>query len=470
MVQGVTIIDGVIQNTNPATGELLSPSVSVTTSTELADVISKANASQESWGNLSLDERIDLLRKGLAAVEPIAKELAETITNEMGKVPKEAIAEVEEAIGLKDEWLDLVKEANEDIKLSDGESESIIVRDPLGVVVVISPWNFPAGEIPFLAIPALASGNTVIVKPSEVTPLSGALYCSALSSVLPEGVLQLVQGDGSVGEQLVSSEDVHMIAMTGSSATGKKIMESCSKNLKRLVLELGGKDPLVVFADADLDQAAYDAVTNSLSNAGQVCCSVERIYVEESVKSEFEQKVVELAKQQKVGVPTQDGVTMGPLVTQSQLEIVKKQVDDSIVNGATKLYQSDIPEEGGNFYPVTVLTDLNQDMLIQRAETFGPVVAISTFDGSEKKAVDLANDTEYGLAGYVYSGDLKRGARVARKMRSGQVGINCYSLNAAQIKCPWIGHKNSGFGSHSGMDGFRSFSVPKSLVFTTSAP
>ena len=141
MVQGVNIIDGVIQNINPATGELLSPSVSVTTSTELADVISTANAAQESWGNLSLDERIDILRKGLAAVEPIAKELAETITNEMGKVPKEAMAEVEEAIGLKDVWLDLVKEANEDVKLSDGESESIIVRDPLGVVVVISPWN-----------------------------------------------------------------------------------------------------------------------------------------------------------------------------------------------------------------------------------------------------------------------------------------------------------------------------------------
>lgn len=141
MVQGVNIIDDVIQNINPATGELLSPPVSVTTSTELANVVSKANASQESWSALSLDERIDILRKGLAAVEPIAKELAETITNEMGKVPKEAIAEVEEAIGLKDEWLDLVKEANEDIKLSDGESESIIVRDPLGVVVVISPWN-----------------------------------------------------------------------------------------------------------------------------------------------------------------------------------------------------------------------------------------------------------------------------------------------------------------------------------------
>lgn len=469
MVQGVQLTDGVIQNINPATRELIDPPVAVTTPSELADIISKANAAQIAWGDLSLAERIGLLRKGLAAVEPIAQELAETMTKEMGKIPAEAKSEVDEAVGLKGAWLDMVREANEDVKLGNGEAESIIVRDPLGVVVVISPWNFPAGEIPFLAVPALAAGNTVIVKPSEVTPLTGALYVSALASALPEGVLQVAQGDGGVGEQLVSSEDVHMVAMTGSSATGKRIMEKCAQNLKRLVLELGGKDPMVVFADADLDKAASDAVANSLFNAGQVCCAVERIYVEESVKTEFEQKVVELAKQQTVGIPTDGGVTMGPMVSQMQLENVKKQVDDSIENGATKLYQSEVPS-GGNFYPVTVLSDLKQDMLIQTAETFGPVVAMSTFDGSEKAAAELANDSEYGLASYVYTGDLEKGSRVARKIRSGQVGINCYSVLAAQPQCPWVGHKSSGFGSHSGMDGFRSFSVPKSLVFTTSAP
>jgi len=364
---------------------------------------------------------------------------------------------------LKDAWLDMVRDANEDVKLSGDGAESVVVRDPLGVVVVISPWNFPAGEIPFLAVPALAAGNTVIVKPSEVTPLTGALYVKALASALPEGVLQVAQGDGAVGEQLVSSEDVHMVAMTGSSATGKRIMEKCAQNLKRLVLELGGKDPMVVFADADLDQAASDAVSNSVFNAGQVCFAVERIYIEESVKTEFEAKVVEIAKQQVVGV------TMGPMVSAMQLENVKKQVDDSIANGATKLFESETPA-GGNFYPVTVLSDLKQDMLIQNAETFGPVVAMSAFDGSEKSAVDLANDTEYGLASYVYTSDLEKGSRVARKIRSGQVGINCYSILKAQPQCPWVGHKSSGFGSHSGMDGFRSFSVPKSLVFTTTAP
>lgn len=469
MVQGVKIVNGFILNNDPATGELIEPPVAVTTPSELVDVIAKANATQVAWGDLPLAERIALLRKGAAAVEPIAQELAETITKEMGKISAEATAEVENAIELKGLWLDMIQEANEDVKLGDGNAESVIVRDPLGVVVVIAPWNFPAGEIPLLALPALGAGNTVIVKPSEVAPRTGALYTLALASALPDGVLQVVQGDGSVGEQLVSSDDVHMIAMTGSSATGKRIMEKSAKNLKRLVLELGGKDPMVVFADADLDKAAEDAVANSVFNAGQVCCAVERIYIENSVKAEFEQKVVELAKKQKVGIPTEEGVTMGPMVSQMQLEIVQKQVEDSIANGAKKLYESEVPE-GGNFFPVTVLTDLTQDMLIQKTETFGPVIAMSAFDGTEEDAVKLANDTEYGLASYVYTGDLVKASRVARKIKSGQVGINCYSLIAAQPKCPWIGHKGSGFGSHSGMDGFRSFSVPKSLVFTTSAP
>jgi hypothetical protein len=214
-------------------------------------------------------------------------------------------------------------------------------------------------------------------------------------------------------------------------------MEKCAKNLKRLVLELGGKDPMVVFADADLDKAAEDAVANSVFNAGQVCCAVERIYIEQSVKAEFEQKVVELAKKHKVGDGSENGVTMGPMVSQMQLEIVKQHVEDSIAHGATKLYESDVPAGGGNWCPITVLTDLNQDMLIQRAETFGPVVALSTFDGTEGEAIKLANDTEYGLASYVYTQDLMKASRVARKIKAGQVGINCYSLVAAQPKCPW---------------------------------
>lgn len=461
MVQGVLIKDGIIQNINPSTGEIIEPSVAVTTPSELDEVIRKANKAQDTWGEVPLSERISLLRKAVANVENFSDRLCETITAEMGKVMAEAKSEVEDAVALKDEWLDLIEEANQDVHLGgdkEGKPESIIIRDPFGVVVVLSPWNFPVGEIPLLVLPALAAGNTVIVKPSEVTPLCGYLVCKALSETLPDGVLQVVQGDGCIGEQLVTNDGVHMVAMTGSSATGKIIMEKCAKKLKRLVLELGGKDPMIVFADADLEKAANDAVTNSLFNAGQVCCSIERVYVEGRVKTQFEEKVVQLAKAWKVGNPTNDTIKMGPMVSKTQMMIVKDQVTKAIRSGAKMLYESEVPTEGGNFYPVTVLSDLTQDMVIQKNETFGPVISISAFDGSEKEAIRLSNDTEYGLASYVYTCDLKKGARVARKIRSGQVGINCYSLTCAQSKCPWIGHKGSGIGSHSGMDGFRSFS------------
>lgn len=474
MVQGVLIENGVIQNINPATGELIEPTVSVTSPEQLEVIISAANASQPSWSDKTLSERIEAIRQGLIAVEPIADELASVITQEMGKISAEAKLEVSNAMALKDGWLDMVKEANEDVYLGGGEegkAESVIVRDPLGVVAVISPWNFPAGEIPFLAIPALAAGNTVIVKPSEVTPLSGELFCRALASSLPEGVLQVVQGDGKIGEQLVSSDDIHMVAMTGSTATGKKIMNVCSRKLKRLVLELGGKDPMIVFKDADLDKAANDAVANSLFNCGQVCCAVERVFVDESIQNEFEQKVLDIAKKWKVGNPSDADTTMGPLASQVQRDNVSKQVDAAVKEGAKVLYQSDCPADGhGYFYPVTVLSSLKQDMPIQNLETFGPVVALSTFDGTEETAITMANHSDFGLASYVYTTDLRKGSRVARKIRSGQVGINCYSILEAQPACPWIGHKQSGFGSHSGMDGFRSFSVPKSIVFTTNAP
>jgi len=370
----------------------------------------------------------------------------------------------------KDKYLDLIAKANEDEQYNQGQS--LVMRDPLGVVAVISPWNFPCDEILLLALPALAAGNTVIVKPSEVTPLVGAKTVEAVSSVLPPGVLQFVQGDGTVGRWLVESDGVDMVAMTGSTAVGKKIMESCASNFKRLVLELGGKDPMVVFADADLDLAASDAVCNSLSNTGQVCCSIERVYVDQSVQEDFERKVVEIARTYKVGNGLEEGCKVGPLVSTMQRDRVDAQVDIALKHGAKLLYKSSLPEsapEGSSFAPVTVLGGIHQNMDIQKHETFGPVVSIGTFDGSEDEAARLANDTEYGLASCVYTTDNAKATRVARRIRAGQVGINCVSIDNASSNCPWVGHKKSGFGYHSGWDGWRQFSVPKSLVFAVSS-
>mmetsp|Transcript_18084 Transcript_18084/g.24872 ORF Transcript_18084/g.24872 Transcript_18084/m.24872 type:complete len:473 (-) Transcript_18084:200-1618(-) len=469
MVQGVKISeDGYIINTNPATNEEISR-IRTSTQSDIDETIQKANKAQIVWSATPLSQRITLLKKACHVFEQIKSKLSAKITEEMGKPIAEAEDEVKAMIN-KDAFLDLIEKANKDEKLG----SSVVVRDALGVVALISPWNFPAGEIPLLALPALAAGNAVIVKPSEVAPECGAMVVETFASVLPPDTIQLLQGDGTVGSKIVQSNGVHMVAMTGSSATGRKIMENCAPGLKRLVLELGGKDPMVVFADADVDKAAKDAVTFSLFNTGQVCCAVERVYVEHSIQEKFEQKVVEAAKEWVVGDGKNRENKVGPMVSALQRDHVKAQVDDALDHGAKMLYQGSIPDasattengdEKGNYYPVTVLSGLKQDMCIQQAETFGPVVAIASFDGSEDEAVHLANDSDYGLAGYVYSTDLDKAGRVARKMRSGQVGINCYSLLEADIACPWVGHKSSGFGYHSGMEGFKQFSVPKSLVF-----
>jgi acyl-CoA reductase-like NAD-dependent aldehyde dehydrogenase len=339
----------------------------------------------------------------------------------------------------------------------------------------------------------------VIVKPSEVVPETGACLVSSLQSILPPGVLSLAQGDGEVGSQLVSHPNIHMVAMTGSSATGKHILQSAAPQLKRMVLEMGGKDPMVVFGDADLEKAAKDAVQYSLCNTGQVCCSIERIYVADSAYCEFQELVKEYATEYKVGSGMDPTNNIGPMVSMVLRDEVKQQVEDAISKGARILHQSVIPEnsEKASFFPVTVLADVTEDMELFTKETFGPVVAMTKFDGSEEEALRLANKTEYGLGSCVYTKDMEKAQRVASLIGAGQVGINCYALEAMDVNCPWyvhilvfyvfsiaalefmcaslhttntlsfrVGHKSSGFGYHSGIDGFHQFSIPKTIVIS----
>ena len=433
MVQGVLVEDNCIINLNPATGDVISR-VPCSTVEELEDKLRKSKTAFEAWSLLPSTERIQLLREGLVKLKEHHDPLVQLIVQEMGKPMAEAQEEMEGAVN-KSEFMDILLKAQK----PERHGQSLVVRQALGVVVIMSPWNFPVDEILLLALPALGAGNTVIVKPSEVTPESGALTVSCLASVLPQGVLQLAQGDGSVGAQLVSHPLVDMMAMTGSSATGKKILATAAQTLKRVVLELGGKDPMVVFDDADLDKAAKDAVDYSLCNTGQVCCSVERVFVAESILKTFEEKVLEYAKTFKVGNGMDPDVKIGPLVSDVQLSHVQAQVESAIKAGAELMYQSDIPEPaaGTSFFPVTVLSKVTPDMDVCRSETFGPVVCISAFDGSEASGIRLANDTEYGLAGSVYTADAEKARRVASRMNCGQVGINCYAINNMNVACPW---------------------------------
>ena len=438
-----------------------------TTSDKLDSLVSSAKQAQLSWSKHNPGDRIRLLKQGLKALADMKETLIPLIVQEMGKPLAEAREEVECALD-RDEYFAVLQEALQPQKRGD---TCLVVRQALGVVAVLSPWNFPADEILLLVLPALASGNTVIVKPSEVTPETGSLVVTTLASVLPDGVLQLAQGDGTVGAQLVAHKDTAMIAMTGSSATGRKILQSAAPQMKRLVLEMGGKDPQVVFADADIDRAAQDAVKYSLSNTGQVCCSTERVYVEQSIYKEFCERVVQVASSYAVGNGMDPSVKVGPLVSSMQRDTVEQQVNDAVDKGASLIYQSKLPQNTlGNFYPVTVLSDVQEGMGIYRQETFGPVVCLSPFDGSEEDAVLLANDTEYGLSSSVYSADMDKAQRVASSIDAGQVGINCYALENLNVGCPWVGHKQSGYGYHSGPEGFHQFSVPKTLVFSTPVP
>lgn len=463
MVQGVEISNGHIIDCDPSTGEVIER-VPVSSPEAVRSTIAAAKLAQPAWADEPLPARIALLRAALRRLAEGRQALAELVTREMGKVLSEALEEVDGACN-KDRFLSLVEAANAPVKSSEGAA--IILRDPHGVVAICSPWNFPVDEILLLALPALAAGNAVVVKPSEVAPLCGARVAAALQAVLPPGLVGLVQGDGAVGAALVASPMVDMVAMTGSSDTGSRIMAAAATDLKRLVLELGGKDPMVVFADADIDHAAKDAVRYSISNCGQVCCAVERIFVAETIKEAFEAKVVQEAATWLCGNGLEPSSKIGPLCSRMQRDMVHRHVESAMAAGARRLLGGQLPADGpGFFYPATVLADVPMDAPISVEETFGPIVALSTFDGSEAKAVELANNSIYGLSASVYTSDVTKGSRVAARIRAGQVGVNNWPIANAPIDCPWVGHKRSGFGFHSGLDGWRQFSLPKSVVYT----
>ncbi|MCP3920004.1 MAG: aldehyde dehydrogenase [bacterium] len=449
-----------IRNLDPATGELLAE-IPITTPTDLDAAVARARAAQLAWAETPPEERFARLARAGEKLAERKGQLGELVTYEMGKTKRSAVGEVQGyATGIP-RMLAEVAEAIEPQSFEGTASDTVLVRDPHGVVAAITPWNFPFGMPLEILIPALATGNTVVFKPSELVPQTGAALAEILADELPAGVLETVQGAGDVGARLVAA-DVDMVGFVGSRETGMKIMESASRGLKRLVLELGGKDPMIVFADADLDAAAESAVQHSLRNTGQVCCSVERVYVADTVADDFEKLVVSKAREWKHGNGFQDGVKMGPMVSEEQRGKVAAQVDEAVRDGARLLLGGEPDGRPGYFYPATVLADVEASQRISYEETFGPVVSLTTFSGSEEEGVRLANDTPYGLGANVWTGDAELGRRVARRIRAGQVGVNRYLTGASGT--PWVGARQSGFGFLGGVEGHRQFTTPKSIA------
>ncbi len=443
-----------LKSINPATGEVVGE-VPVATQREIEDAVARARTAQPAWRALGARQRAEAIAPLGDKLVQRADELGELLTREMGKPLSEGIGEVKHCGSTLDETLREIVEAIEPDRVEDDNVESTIYHDPFGVCAAITPWNFPLSMPHWTVIPALVAGNTVVLKPSEETPLIAQAYVDLLQESLPADVLQIVHGADAPGKALVQA-DVDLIVFTGSREAGRHILGAASDGLKRVILELGGKDPMIVLADADVTQAAKFAVQNSFRNAGQVCVSTERIYVDQAIADQFETEVIRLTGEQKVGDGTQPGVTIGPMINSRQRDHVLAQIDDAKRHGATVIAGGEGHHDG--FVMPTVLTGVTEDMDIMRTETFGPVACIARFRTVDE-AVALANDTPYGLGAAIFGGDIDKAAEVARRLDAGMIGINkgCGGATGS----PWVGAKQSGYGYHSGKAGHRQFTQPR---------
>ncbi|MCO4743985.1 MAG: aldehyde dehydrogenase [Proteobacteria bacterium] len=440
---------------DPATGATVGE-VSITPVSEIANVVGRARAAQPSWAKLTLTERRDLLLDAGKQLELQAEAVGEQLCREMGKPLREAVGEVRAVARMADELDEMVEALSPEV-VDGGRAKSTLYRDAFGVVGAITPWNFPIMMPHWMVLPALMAGNTVVLKPSEETPLTAQSYVDALNTVLPDGVLQIVHGADDQGRALVDS-DVDLLAFTGSRAAGISILTNAAKGLKRVILELGGKDPMVVLPGTDLDRAAAFAARNAFRNAGQVCVSTERIYVQRELYEPFLTAFASEAEKMVQGNGMDEGVAIGPMINARQRDWVLKQIDDAVAEGARVV--TGASGHHGNFIVPTILADVSHSMSVAKDETFGPVAAVIPFDDDDQ-AVTLANDTPYGLGASVW-GEPERAALVARQLGAGMIGVNrgCGGVSGT----PWVGAGQSGYGFHSSKEGHRQFAQVRVLT------
>ncbi len=444
-----------LKSYNPATGDVVGE-VPITAPDDIPGIVERSRAAQPAWEALGHDGRARLLMQAAESFLTRADELGRLITRAMGKPLREAIGEAKSLADVKHE-LKEIQEALAPETFEDGRDRSTVYHDPLGVCAAITPWNFPMAMPAWMVLPALAAGNTVILKPSEETPLCGQAYADVLNEKLPADVLIVVQGADDQGKRLVDS-DVDLIAFTGSRETGKHILRAASRDLKRVILELGGKDPMIVLESADLEKAARFAAHNSFRNAGQVCVSTERIFVPEAIADRFEALLVEATASMTQGDGLDEGVKVGPMVNEHQRNHVLSQLEAAVSEGAEVLAGGSGHHD--NFVTPTVLTGVTEEMSIATEETFGPVACVTRVESVEE-AVQKANATHFGLGAVVFGEDGERTTQVARQLTAGMIGINKAVGGGAGT--PWVGARQSGFGFHKSKDGHRQFTQTRVL-------
>jgi acyl-CoA reductase-like NAD-dependent aldehyde dehydrogenase len=459
---------------NPATGEVIG-TVPVLGQKQIDALASKARAAQPPWAAAGFEARGRVLRRAQQWMLDNPERVIETVVAETGKTYEDAqLADLGYTMTALGFWAKQGPKYLADERVPSWNNplavgKKLVIRyAPIGVVGVIGPWNFPIANSFGDCIPALAAGNSVILKPSEVTPMSSLLMEEMMrESGLPEGVFQVATGDGSTGAALVGSVDC--IMFTGSTKTGKAVMKAAADALIPCYLELGGKDPMVVCADANIDRAANAAAFYSLNNAGQVCISVERVYVEAPVYDDFVQKVSDNVRQLRQGPPTGEGtVDVGAVIFPPQVETVDEHVRDAVDKGAKVLTGGHIREGAGRFFEPTVLVDVDHSMKIMTEETFGPTLPIMKIADAEE-GIRLANDSAYGLQASVWTSDVKRGEELARRIEAGVVCVNDAQINYTALNLPMGGWKASGLGTRHGANGIRKFTKVQSLLVTRRA-
>jgi acyl-CoA reductase-like NAD-dependent aldehyde dehydrogenase len=467
----VSHTDGEIPVENPATGETLR-TVPDLSAEDVAAMAARGRKAQPEWDAYGFDGRARVLLRAQKWLMDNAQRVTETIVSETGKTFEDAsLAEIGYAGNAFGFW---AKEgprylADEAVKSSQVlvKGKKLILRyRPLGLIGVIGPWNYPLTNSFGDCIPALMAGNSVILKPSEITPLTSLLMAEGLRECgLPEHVLQIATGRGQTGAALV--EEVDMIMFTGSTRTGTRVAETAAKRLIPASLELGGKDPMIVLSDADLERAANFATYFSMQNAGQTCISIERVYVEEPVYDEFVAKVSAKVRALRVGRPDAGfgSVEVGAITFAPQMDTIQEHVADAVDKGARVLTGGQQVPGEGRFYEPTVLVDVDHTMKIMTEETFGPTLPIMKVADADE-AVRLANDSPYGLGSSVFTRDTTRGEAIARRLEAGAVNVNDAMINYTVLELPMGGAKASGIGSRHGAGGIRKYCSQQAIVVT----
>jgi acyl-CoA reductase-like NAD-dependent aldehyde dehydrogenase len=458
---------------NPATGEVVR-TIPATAPDDLPAMVERARAAQTAWEALGFEGRGRVLRRAQKWMTDNGDRVIETLVAESGKTYEDAQVELVYGAMALGFWAKHAPKYLADRRVRSASpflvGRKLRVRyRPIGVVGVIGPWNYPINNNFGDAVPALAAGNAVVLKPSSVTPLTSLLLADGMrESGLPEHVFQIAAGGGGTGAALVDLVD--MVMFTGSTAVGQKILEQAAKTLTPVSLELGGKDPMIVLADADVERAANAATYYAMQNGGQTCISVERVYVEAPIYDQFVARVAEKVGALRQGVPQGPGsVEVGALTFAPQLDIVREHVEQAREAGARVLTGGHERNGAGHFYEPTVLADVDHSMTAMTEETFGPTLPIMKVADAEE-AIRLANDSPYGLGASVYTKDVARGEQIARRMESGYACVNDTNINYYAFELPMGGWKSSGLGVRHGAEGIRKYTRQQSILVTRLAP